>query len=340
MRAFGINYDTGLTVEGRNTRPSFEEDDVRRDIQAIASDLHATAIRVSGEDPDRLVAAGRYALEAGLELWFSPMTYDQQPDAFADYIVRCAAAAEQLRGRGEVVAVLGCEMSLFCSGFVPGDGLTGRMATMMDPATWTNAETVAELTAGFARAQETQRSIVSSAREVFGGRLTYAAGMWEQVDWELFDIVSVDGYRDAGNTKDFRDQIRRYRELGRPLAITEFGCCTYAGAAQRGGSGWRIVARDGDRARLDGAYQRDEGEQVRYFGDLMKIFDEERCRHGVLVHVRRLRPAAPARRAGARPRSRVVRRSRRLRDGDRDIVGAQAGVPRDRRGLREPSDPG
>jgi hypothetical protein len=166
-------------------------------------------------------------------------------------------------------------MSLFCSGFVPGDGLTGRMATMMDPATWTNAETVAELTAGFARAQDTQRSIVSSAREVFGGRLTYAAGMWEQVDWELFDIVSVDGYRDAGNTKDFRDRIGRYRELGRPLAITEFGCCTYAGAAQRGGSGWRIVARDGDQARLDGAYQRDEGEQVRYFGDLMKIFEED-----------------------------------------------------------------
>ena len=208
---------------------------MRRDIRAIASDLHATAIRVSGEDPDRLAAAGRYALEAGLELWFSPMTYDMEPDAFTDYQVRCAARADELRGHGEVVAVLGCEMSLFGSGFVPGDGLTGRMATMTDPATWADPDIVAEMTEGFARAQEVQRSIVDGARSAFGGRLTYAAGMWEQIDWDLFDVVSVDGYRDAGNATDYRDQIRRYRDLGKPLAITEFGCCTYAGAAERGG---------------------------------------------------------------------------------------------------------
>ena len=230
---------------------------------------------MSGEDPERLIATGRYALEAGLELWFSPMTYDMEPEAFTDYMAGCAAAADPLRDWGEVVAVLGCEMSLFCAGFVPGNGLTGRMATMADPATWTNPETVEQMTAGFTRAQEAQRSITTSARKAFGGRLTYAAGMWEQVDWELFDIVSVDGYRDAANAADYREQIRRYHDLGRPLAITEFGCCTYDGAADRGGSGWRIVARDGDRAVLDRPYERDEGEQVRYFRELMALFDEE-----------------------------------------------------------------
>jgi hypothetical protein len=32
------------------------------------------------------------------------------------------------------VLVLGCETTLFCKGFLPGDGLGGRIATMTDPA--------------------------------------------------------------------------------------------------------------------------------------------------------------------------------------------------------------
>ncbi len=236
--------------------------------------------------------------------------------------------------------MLGCEMSLFGSGFVPGDGLTGRMATMTDPATWTNPDIVAQMTEGFARAQEAQRSIVDGARLAFGGRLTYAAGMWEQIDWDLFDIVSVDGYRDAGNATDYRDQIRRYRDLGRPLAITEFGCCTYAGAAERGGSGWRIVARDGDRARLDGAYERDEGEQVRYFRDLMAIFDQEQVDTAFWFTFAGFALPHRADAPDLDLDRRVLRRRGRDRDADRGHVGAEAGLPRDRRGLRGSSDAG
>ena len=107
MRVFGINYDTGLTVERRSTRPSFVEDEVRRDMRAIANDLHATAIRVSGEDVERLEFAGRCALDAGLEVWLSPTSCDLDPDAYLEHVERAAAAAERLRSGGEVVAVLG-----------------------------------------------------------------------------------------------------------------------------------------------------------------------------------------------------------------------------------------
>ena len=187
--------------------------------------------------------------------------------------------------RGEVVAVLGCEMSMFGSGFVPGDGVTGRMATMTDPATWTDADAMERMAQGFARAQAVQRSIVERARRAFGGRVTYAAGMWEEVDWDLFDIVSVDGYRDAANAAGYREQLRRYASLGRPLAITEFGCCTYAGASERGGDGWLIVDRRRRSARPRRTpIERDEGEQVRYFRDLMASVRRGAGRHRVLVH--------------------------------------------------------
>ena len=39
MRAFGINHDTGVTLDGRSTGPSFVEDEVRRDLRAIAEDF-------------------------------------------------------------------------------------------------------------------------------------------------------------------------------------------------------------------------------------------------------------------------------------------------------------
>jgi hypothetical protein len=33
--------------------------------------------------------------------------------------------------------------------------------------------------------------------------------LWELVDWSRFDIVSVDAYRDARNTRSFRAGLRK-----------------------------------------------------------------------------------------------------------------------------------
>ncbi len=276
MRVFGLNYDTGLTVEGRSTRRCFVEAEVRRDIRTIAQDLHASAIRVSGEDLGRLEVAGRLALEAGLEVWLSPMPYNLDADALSDLLARSASVAERLREHGEVVAVLGGELSLFASGFVPGAELSDRIATMSDPATWSSPDRLAEMGAGFERAKVVQRSSAESARATFKGRITYAAGAWEQVDWDLFDIVSVDAYRDASNVAGYREQVRGYARYGKPVAITEFGCCTYAGASAAGGTGWLILdPKAEDEPRLDGPYERDESEQARYFRELMDVYDAE-----------------------------------------------------------------
>ena len=79
---------------------------------------------------------------------------------------------------------------------------------MTDPATWTSLDRMAAMRSGLARFGDVQRVIVESARSTFRGRLTYAAGTWEDVEWDAFDIVSIDAYRDAGNEAGYRDQIR------------------------------------------------------------------------------------------------------------------------------------
>jgi hypothetical protein len=272
MRARGINYDTGFFPGGRDTRPGFDRADARRDMRTIAGDLHCTAVRISGGDPERLSAAAEEAAAAGLEVWFAPFPCELGQDEMAALFTDCAERAERVRrGGAEVVLVTGCEVSLFAKGFIPGDDVYARIQALTsgDPQVYAAMGDVpGRVDAFFAKA-------VAAARERFGGRITYAAGAWERLDWTPFDLVSVDAYRDAGNAARSRDELRGHFRHGKPVAVTEFGCCTYRGAADRGGIGWAIVDRDADPPRLDGDYVRDEQEQVRYLRELLDVFEAE-----------------------------------------------------------------
>jgi hypothetical protein len=277
MRNCGINYDTGLTADGDCTRKRFEDAVVQRRLQIIADDLHATAVRLSGDDPQRLARAGQHALGAGLELWFSPVPINLGPDVLPGYLARCASEAERLRRahEGRVVLVLGCEISLWCAGFFPGEGVSGRIAAVTDPDLQRKPEIMAALGSGLQRARYVLRDVVHAARGKFAGPVTYAAAPWETVDWELFDLVSVDAYRDADNAARYRDELRTYRRFGKPVAVTEFGCCTYRGAAGRGGIGWMITDGESDPPVIPRTYERDEEEQVRHLHDMLAIYEAE-----------------------------------------------------------------
>ncbi len=278
MRNYGITYDTGMTADGDCTRMHFDDAVARRELQIIASDLHATAVRVTGDDPQRLARAGEYALAAGLELWFSPVPINLEPGALPGYFARCSDQAERLRRvhEGRVVLVLGCEISLWCAGFMPGgDSVSGRIAAVTDPDLQLKPDLMAALGSGLERARHALRDNVRAARETFAGPVTYAAGPWETVDWELFDLVSVDAYRDADNAARYRDELRAYRHFGKPVAVTEFGCCAYRGAADRGGMGWMIVDVKSDPPIIPGTYERHEEEQVRYLHDMLAVYEDE-----------------------------------------------------------------
>ena len=90
MQLKGINYDTGTSPGGRNSRESFDPEVVRRELRIIADDLHCNAVRVSGGDPERLSVAGQAAADAGLRVWFSPFPAELGPDELLDYLTDCA----------------------------------------------------------------------------------------------------------------------------------------------------------------------------------------------------------------------------------------------------------
>jgi hypothetical protein len=59
----------------------------------------------------------------------------------------------------------------------------------------------------------------------FGGPVSYASGIWEEVDWSGFDVVGIDGYRDEQNAPYYRQLLAPSHRHGKPVVVTEFGCC-------------------------------------------------------------------------------------------------------------------
>jgi hypothetical protein len=266
----GINYDTGFGGEvGTRSRVDLDPTVARRELEIIAADLHCDAVRITGDDPDRIALAAHAAVDVGLGVWFAPFPTDLSPAQLTPYFERCARSAEEIRARDpETVLVLGGEMSLFCRGFVPGMYLMQRMMMAMNPNTW--AEDF-EPEVDF---NTMLRDLLGVARTQFGGRITYASGDWEEIDWSGFDFAAVDLYRSKENAEFFTERVQEYGALGKPLVITEFGCCTYRGAAAAGGNGWTVIDHAATPPRVLHTV-RDESAQVAYFTELMDIFEAE-----------------------------------------------------------------
>ncbi|MFI7442994.1 hypothetical protein [Nonomuraea indica] len=273
MRAKGISYDTGFVRNGKSSRERFDPDVVKRELEIIRDDLHCTAVRVIGGDPERLEVAATCAAGLGLEVWFSPypleLTTEETLALFAD----CAERAERIRRRGaEVVFVTGAELSLMNKGFLPGETQEDRLEQLLAQRDRL-AEQVGELSA---RVNDFLADAVARVRERFGGRLTYAALQLERVDWAPFDIVGVDLYRSAEVADRFAEGVRTLVAQGKPVAITEFGTAAYRGAGDRGGRVLEVLELDretGAPVRLDGAYVRDEPGQAAYLRELLEIYD-------------------------------------------------------------------
>lgn len=272
MRRKGITYDTGTFPGGRNSRPDFDSGQVRRDMGVIAAELRCDAVRITGGDLDRLSIAARHAADAGLEIWFSPQPCELGSAQMQLMFDDASRRAQQLQDSSgaEVVLVLGGELSTFGAGFIPGADSYARLSSLLAPS----PELLASYQTIVRRLNEFLAAAAASARRSFAGPVSYAAAPWEDVDWDPFDIVGVDAYRDAANAGQYRAQIRSLTGHGKPAAVTEFGCCTFRGAADRGAAGWTIVSGQGTRRRIDGAYLRDEQEQARYLRELLAIHDE------------------------------------------------------------------
>lgn len=235
MDVKGVCYDAGREMMGACWRPEFDKNTVTRELEIIRNDLHASAVRICGKSLERLEFAGEAALSMGLEVWFSPEMWDRPQDETIRYLVEAAGIAEQLRLRhqGHIVFSLGSEMSLFMQGILEGENVFERMRS---PSFLKSLRSGVHNTI-LNRFLETASARV---REHFRGPLTYFSLPLERVQWENFDFVGVDLYRDENTRGVFGQLASSYLKYGKPLIIGETGCCTYLGAEKLGGSGFTV----------------------------------------------------------------------------------------------------
>lgn len=61
MKFNGVCYDVGRVMMGQNWRPVFDPATVHREFEIIKNDLHCNAVRICGQDVDRLMIAAEDA---------------------------------------------------------------------------------------------------------------------------------------------------------------------------------------------------------------------------------------------------------------------------------------
>ena len=272
----GINYDVGTFYKsGICTRSVFNDQAIRKEIGIIKNDLHCECIRILGYDIERLTKTSEFALELGMQVWLSPVFIDATQEQYADYIRECANAAEKLREKyNTMVFVAGCEFSLYIHGFIKGDNCYERIAKMFGfPGFILNS--IGLQNKAYKKMNVFLNRTVQSIRSVFNGKVTYAAGTWEKVDWTVFDIVGINHYRASYNQSFYVNKLKSYSVYGKPVAVAEFGCCTYEGAEKAGGGGWNIIEVKDGKSKIKNNYKRSESTQADYIIDLLEIFKQE-----------------------------------------------------------------
>ncbi|MFI9202563.1 abortive infection protein [Streptomyces sp. NPDC053048] len=262
----GVNFDTEREV--------WRLEYVRREIAAIKEQLCCNAILLLGSDLGRLTEAASIAADHGLFVWFEPRQFDRDAEQTLAFLGSVARAAERLRTRHPGVGIaVGTELTLFMSGLVPGKDWNERGQALERPEAVGYQE---RLNTFLGRALRT-------VRPLFQGPVTYSSGEWEEVEWRGFDVVGVNLYRNAGNKATYAQKVRALHRHGKPVVITEFGCCTFTGAKEQGGSGFLAVDWEKEPPVVKDGYARDEREQADEIGALLDLYAAERV-HGAFVY--------------------------------------------------------
>ncbi|MEI5101909.1 abortive phage infection protein [Streptomyces sp. PmtG] len=260
----GVMYEC---EDGEFPHTGWDRTRMRADVRTIRRTLHANSTVAFGTGVERLAATAEEAAGHGMHVWLQPRLADVPERDILDHLAETGRRAERLRRQGARVCLsVGCEFVLFVPGIVPGDNAFERVENMLK-GNWDPAAAQRKLDRLIPLAART-------ARRVFRGPVTYGAAHGDEVDWSLFDVVSVNYYSSFADPRGYAKELRPYRRWGKPVAITESGTCTFRGAAGEGGMGWNIVDYTKPKPEIRPGYVRSERAQARYLTQVLNVFEQ------------------------------------------------------------------
>ena len=237
--------------------PELREQYLRSDMNLIRDELGCNGIRVSscwcvGLVPDweeELIRSAEIAIETGFDnVTVGPHYLDATLDETVERVRAFAPRVEKLRKISDaIVFQVGTELSIVARGICMGQSYSAR-ADEIDR----NVDNP-----GYhARLNDFLKRLVSASRDSYGGKLSYAAHpaewaiLWDELD---LDIIGQQQYWWPECTDEkWVDIFRRLNQFGKPVHITEFGCRTYEGGFELGGSGRYTVGDYDEEAQAKG----------------------------------------------------------------------------------------
>ncbi|MCI3928333.1 abortive phage infection protein [Streptomyces sp. AN091965] len=259
----GVMYECG---DGDSPHTGWNARRMRADLRSIRRALHANSVVVYGTGVERMAATAAEAAEQGLHVWLQPRLGDVPERQILDHLAETGRQAERLRRQGaRVYLSVGCEFVLFVPGIVPGDDALERVENMLK-GNWDPEKAQRKLDRLIPLAART-------GRRVFHGPVTYGGAHEDVVDWRLFDIVSVNYYSYFADPRGYYKELDPYRKWGKPVAITEFGTCTFRGAPEAGGMGWNSIDYSKPKPEVRPGLRRSERVQARYLTQVLDVFE-------------------------------------------------------------------
>ena len=264
MKLKGVNYDLGTNYGVGADFRKVSKSEMIRDLDIIKNKLNCNAIRIDGEKLDKLILCSNLCFERNLTILFSPRFISKTKKETLKLIKKAAIEAEKLRKKNSnIIFVVGNEMSLDTCDFLKEKEYLQRCNKL-------HKKSPKELDKNL---NLFLKDLVNIARKHFNGKITYASGFWENIDWSAFDFVGVNKYLGSWNKKSYLKELKNLEKLKKPIIITEFGCGSFKGASDLGPKSPFIIDRE--RKEIKGHHLRDENEQANYIKKLIKIFKKE-----------------------------------------------------------------
>lgn len=142
----------------------------------------------------------------------------------------------------DIVFVAGCEYTIFSQGAFPGATFNERVEFMVTNggAPMHGQHKTEAFMEASKKLNEILATICEGVRANFKGLVTYSSGTWEELDWNLFDIVGIDYYRRGESAEEYVGNLAQYKSK-KPLLVMEVGSCAYEAAAEKGDGGFAIL---------------------------------------------------------------------------------------------------
>ena len=275
LKIKGVNYDIGTQYSSDSrTRPEINAEIMQREMSVIKNQLHCNAVRICGEDINKLVECSKIALSYGLQVWLSPRKINATLQEALDYIKIVAIEAEKLRQTNpNIVFIVANELSLDMKGIFFGSTYYER--TSNEKRNFGVQGALSKIGINFYNINDELKKIVSEVRLLFHGNITYACGTWEKVNWEIFDIIGINAYYNRYTKGDYIEKLIELKKYKKPIAVTEFGCGSYKDAEDEAGFGYTNVDWYKNPPEIKNNKTRDENVQANHILSLLKLYMRE-----------------------------------------------------------------